>query len=476
MALACVVALGCGDDGGDPPDPDAGDPSDAAMRDGGGDGGEAPDGSADASGADGGTGACLLVAPPFDEGVSYERTLHVAADGSPDGDGTLAAPFDTIPAAAAVATPGTEIRVAAGTYGSFRVDDLTGEPERPIAIVAEPGVIIDGGGTDTGVSMSEAHYVVVQGLTIRNAGVHGMNLDDGGTFDTPAHHLVLRDIAVEGAGTGGNHDCIKMSGIDDFWLEGVSVSACDQGEGVDMVGCHRGLIRRAVVADVVRNGIQAKGGSADVTIHGSRFERIPGRAINAGGSTGLDFFRPIDAPHEAARIRAVANLFVDVGTESGAPIAFVGCDGCSFVNNTIVRPRTWVARILQESNDARFVPSRDGLFANNLIIVEVDQLSTFVNVGPDTAPETFTFANNAWWALDRDASWTGPTLSGGIAAETDSLVQSDPLVDASGADDYRPAAGSPLEGAGRSLPFETPDFVDRCFADPPSIGAYELAN
>lgn len=462
---------------------------------GGGDGaadGSAADGSvADGSVADGSTtdsgvmadgslpdgatpSACALPAA-MDVGVSYERTLHVATTGSSGGDGSTGAPFDSIRSAAAVATPGTRILVAAGTYGSFFLSDVQGEAGRPIAIVADGDVTLDAEGSGTVVRMSDPAYLVFEGFTLANGGEHGMNIDDGGSYDTPAHHVVLRDIVVPGAGSGGNNDCLKMSGVDDFWVLGSDISACDRGEAIDMVGCHRGVIAQNHFHDVVGNGVQAKGGSSDTLIHGNVFSDIPGRAVNAGGSTGEAFFRPIDAPHEAANIRVVANVLLRVGADSGAPVAYVGCDGCVFANNTVIEPRTWVARILQESTAARFVPSRNGLFVNNIVVLAMSDLRTFVNVGGNTSPETFTFGHNVWFATDQDGGWAGPSYSDGLPPEMDSILQMDPLfVDRAGGD-YHLEAGSPAGGFGQALGFaQPPDFDGRCYADPPAAGAFEL--
>lgn len=452
LALAVIGCSGPGDlDGGVP-------------RDSGG-------GSVDA----GPPAPACTVPAPFDEGLTYERMLYVSPTGSPGGDGSMGDPLDTIEGAAALATPGTQVLVGAGTYAPFRLDGVTGEEGRPIAFVADGDVIIDAGGAGTVVGMTDPAWVVFEGFTLRGAGVHGMNIDDGGSYDTPAHHLVLRGVTVPGAGSGGNNDCLKMSGVDDFWVVDSDVSGCDMGEAIDMVGCHRGIIAANHFHDVVQNGVQTKGGSADVLIHGNLFSRIPGRAVNAGGSTGLEFFRPIDAPHEAARIRAVANVFVDGGAMSGAAIAYVGCDGCVAANNTIIRPQTWVVRILQESTDARFVPSRDGLFVNNLIVVDTADIRAWVNVGGNTAPETFVFGNNLWWALDQGAAWSGPSIDGSIPAELSSIIQEDPLLADLGGGDVRPMAGSPVGGAGRALPFpQPPDRDGRCYAEPLAIGAYEL--
>lgn len=478
--VVAALALAACDGGGDADasvTDDAGATSDAGRRDGGGDprdGGDLPDATApDASTPDGGGPTGCAPPAPFDLGVSYARTLHVSTGGDDANDGSSAAPLRTIAAAARLATPGTRVLVAAGTYPAQQLGTVQGAEGAPIAFVADGEVIIDAS-SGIGWAMQDAAWVVVEGFTIVDAMVHGMNLDDGGDYSTPAHHLVLRGLTVRDAGSGGNNDCIKMSGVDDFWLIDNEIGGCDRGEAVDMVGCHRGVITGNHIHDVVQNGVQAKGGSADTLIHGNLFEDIPGRAVNAGGSTGLAFFRPSDAPHEAARIRVQSNVFVRVGAESGAPIAYVGCDACGFVNNTVVEPRTWIARILQESTDARFVPSRDGVFANNVIVVNTADIRTWINVGGGTAPETFTFSHNLWYALDEDASWSGPTLSGGVPAETDPIIQRDPmLVDRAGGD-FHLAVGSPAEGAGRAETLAG-DRDGRCYADPPSLGAYERA-
>ncbi len=473
LALAFCL-LGCDDGDG----ADGGTDPDGGARDGGGadagdrDAGDVDAGDVDAGDVDAGPmpSACALPAP-FDDGVTYARTLHVSPTGTAGGDGSMGSPLDTIERAASMATPGTRILVAAGTYGPIRLDGLAGADGQPIAIVADGDVTLDAGGSGTVVAMTDPQWVVLEGFTLRGAGVHGMNIDDGGSYDTPAHHLILRDLTVPGAGSGGNNDCIKMSGVDDFWILGSDVSACDRGEGVDMVGCHRGVIAGNHFHDVVGTAVQAKGGSADTLIHGNRFTDIPNRGVNAGGSTGLEFFRPIDAPYEAARLRIVANVFERVGTAGDGTVAFTGCDGCVVANNTILDPQTWVARILQETVDARFVPSRNGLFVNNVIVLDTGSIRTFVNVGGNTAPETFTFGNNLWYATDQGPGWGGPTLSDGIPAETGSVVQMDPGLDGMG----RPSAGSPVSGIGRALPFpQPPDHDGRCYGDPPSAGAFEL--
>ncbi|MDP3500058.1 MAG: right-handed parallel beta-helix repeat-containing protein, partial [Myxococcales bacterium] len=433
-------------------------------------GGAAAGGAAAGGAAAGGSGSTCAAPPAFDVGVTYATTLYVATTGTTSGTGTMANPFDTIARAVAAATPGTRILVGPGTYPSVSLGSLTGTPTQPIALVANGAVTINGAG-GVGVSMSDGQYVVIEGFTIANSSVHGMNLDDGSSLNTPSHHVVLRRLTIPSAGSGGNNDCIKLSGLDDFWVLDSDVAGCNLGEAIDMVGCHRGVISGNTFHDVVGSGVQAKGGSEDVLIHRNRFERIPGRSVNAGGSTGLAFFRPQNATAEARNIRVLSNLFLRSGTSSGAAVAFVGCDGCVAAHNTIIEPSRWVVRILQENTDARFVPSRNGLFVNNLIVLNAASISTIVNVGSNTSPNTFTFGNNLWFALDQGAGWTPPIV--GVPAEMGSIVQRDPLLVNRAQGDYRLMPTSPAGGAARTMTPRLSDFSGTCYATPASIGAFE---
>ncbi len=473
LVLGVVLVGGCGGDGASAPD--SGGSGDSGGVDSGGGGVDSGGGDA-GGGADAGSVSGCALPEPFDVGVTYGTTLYVATDGDDGNDGSEGAPLASLDEAAGRAAPGTRIVLRAGTYGgSTYIGDLSGAEGSPIAIVGEGEVTLDAEGAGEALHLAEARWLVLENLTITGATTNGLNIDDGGSYDTPAEHVVLRNVTVHGTGSGGNNDCIKLSGLDSFFIVGSDLTGCDAGDAIDMVGCHDGIIHGNAFHETVGSGgIQAKGGSADVTIHGNTFVDVNARGINAGGSTGLEFFRPIDAPYEAARIRVVANVFVRPGENSGAPVAFVGCDGCVFANNTVIEPRTWIARILQESTDERFVRSRDGLYVNNLVVLNVGDLRSgvFVNVGAGTAPETFTFGHNLWWALDRDASWGGPTYSDGIPAETGSVIQMDPMLADRSGGDYHVQSGSPAIGAGTELPASYPDFEGRCYADPPTIGAF----
>ncbi len=400
----------------------------------------------------------------FDTGLSYSRDLYVNAAAAPGGNGSPGAPFNTIGAAVAQATPGTRIRIAAGTYGAIGAfSNLQGTAQAPIALVGEGAVVVDTGQTALALQLSDPRYVVLQGITIQNTAPHGINIDDGGDYSTPAGYVVLRNVTFRNIGTGGNNDCLKLSGVDHFYIEGSSFSGCNQGEAIDMVGCHDGVISGNVFFDLPVNGVQTKGGSADVLIHGNRFTNVAQRSINAGGSTGAAYYRPANTTHEAARIQMIANIIERSGS---TPVAFVGCDTCVFANNTIVEPGTYLARLLEENTS--LTAGANGYYINNIIVLNTNGRGAVVNAGANSQPTTYTFGNNLWYSLD-NAGYTGPTLGSGIPAETGSIIQQNPLLDPN----RRPQSGSPVFGAGRAVPRGLAgDFNRNPYASPPALGAY----
>lgn len=301
------------------------------------------------------------------------------------------------------ARPGTTILLAPGSYrGGFHFDRLQGTLSQQIVIAGASKTdrpVIQGGGT--GLHLVDPVHVVLRDLVIERATGNGVNIDDGGSYDTPAHHVELRHIAVRDIGPRGNRDGIKLSGLDDFVVEACVVERWgDGGSGIDMVGCHRGKISGCTFRfrdNAGSNGVQTKGGSASIVIERSQFLHTGSRGVNIGGSTGMAYFRPSDCTYEAKEITVHDNTFVG----SQAPVAFVGVDGAVVQYNTIVQPARWVLRILQETREPPFVRCRKGRFANNLIVFRSDQISTTVNIGPDTAPQTFRFAANHWYCIDR---------------------------------------------------------------------------
>jgi hypothetical protein len=362
------------------------------------------------------------------------------------------------------AKPGVRILLAAGEYpGGFYFPNLRGEPDKPIVIAAadpaHPPVIRGG---PEGLNLAHVAYVQVEQLVVTGSQHNGLNISDGGSFDTPAHHVVLRGLRVTDVGQEGNEDGIKLSGVDDFRVEGCTIERWGTGGGsaIDMVGCHRGVIagntvrHHATTAEQPCNGVQAKGGCAQITVRKNRFEHAGHIAMNLGGSTNPQVFRPPlktrPGPHyEAQDVLVEGNVFIG----SGTPAAFVGVDGGVVRFNTIYGPRHWALRILHGENVApSFVPSRSGRFTDNIVAFRSDQWwDGGVNISSHTAPKTFVFARNFWYCLDSPQK-SRPTLP---TPETSGIYGSSPQFRNATTGDLRLQPASPAWRVGaEALPRE----------------------
>ncbi len=336
-------------------------------------------------------------------------------------------------AAVAAARPGTRIVVAPGEYGGgFHFANVHGEAGRPVVIVgADPKSPPSFSQAKTGIHFSNPAYLELQDLAFTAIATNGLNIDDGGKMAVPdgAHHIVMRGLKVSDIGGGGNEDGIKLSGVSDFHVIDCTIERWGAGGGsaIDMVGCHRGIIESSTIRHTSPpncTGLQCKGGSSDIAIRGNRFEFAGGRAVNIGGNTGLQFFRPPVEPGkeqaEARDIRVEGNSFVG----GMAAVAFAGADGAVVRCNTIERPERWALRIVQENRSPGFVACRRGEFSDNVVIFDSSRWSEGgVNVGAGTAPDTFTFARNWWYCADRP-SRSMPKLP---VKETDGVYGKDPL-------------------------------------------------
>jgi hypothetical protein len=402
----------------------------------------------------GGTGAGVGAGAGAGAGIGTDRRYFAARElGEPEISVTVSNSAG-LRAAVAAARPGTRIRIAPGVYaGGFYFANLRGETNRPVVLTAEDPAnppVIQGGGN--GIQLTDPAFVELSDLVFAGATGNGLNIDDGGTFGTPARQIVLRGLRVRDVGPEGNRDGIKLSGVVGFRVEGCTVERWGTGgSAVDLVGCHEGVIAsnlfRHTPATAAANGtgVQAKGGTRDVVIRRNRFEYAGSRAVNLGGSTGLEFFRPplaAGVDHwEAKDLVVEGNTFVG----SSSPVAFVGVDGAVVRFNTFYRPQRWLLRILQETTAAGFVPCRNGRFEDNLVAFQSAEWSAGgVNIGPNTAPGTFGFARNWWYCLDQP-SRSRPTLP---VAESGGVYGQSPLFRDAAAGDLRVQPGSPAAGVG----------------------------
>lgn len=292
--------------------------------------------------------------------------------------------------------PGSTLRIAPGEYRGGHAVRGIARLTIEAADAQRPPTFLDGGNAW---HFSACAELKVRHMIFKGQTGNGINIDDGGlatpTIDTTLEHLQIIDI-----GPKGNHDGIKLSGLDRFTVSACSIQGWG-GQGIDMVGCHHGLIKKCRFEGKpgfsASAGVQTKGGSADIVIEDCEFKEAGERPLNIGGSTGLEYFRPKDAAYEAARIIARRNRIEG----SLSSVAFVGVDGAEFSDNTLLYPKKWIMRILQETSGERFVPCRNVKVINNRIAFRRSEVQIECNVGGGTAADSFEFRGNHWFAQDR---------------------------------------------------------------------------
>lgn len=346
------------------------------------------------------------------------------------------------------AKPGTIIRLAPGTYkGGVFVSGVQGTKQAPITVRSrvedQPAKFVGGG---TGLQVSRASHLVIDNLVVSGCTANGVNIDDGGSGGPASTGIVVSRVVVADL-PPGNHDGIKLSGLDGFEVRGCNVSRWG-GSGIDMVGCRNGVIRECTFQDGGDSGIQMKGGTESVKVEKCTFKNFGQRGINSGGSTGLEFFRPALASWPADKWEARSLKVVDSTFSGGmAAMAFVGSVNCEFNRNVIYLPGKWAFRILQENRSPGFVPCQSGSVSRNIIVWDSRRWGEGgTNIGSGTRPESFAFSGNFWSCTDNPGA-SRPKLP---VAETSGVYGQDPgFVDASRGD-FRLKAGSAAVGFGPS--------------------------
>lgn len=246
------------------------------------------------------------------DGVLYTipegPSLWVATTGSPGAAGTFSDPFDSIQDAVDAASPGTVIRVRAGTYDDQGIDITSGGTAgNPITLLSEDGrgAAILNPIPDPGISLfietvriSGCPYVTLDGFRVNGPQyaetVHVTR--DGADPD----NIIIRNCDLYPDGGDG----VKIShGTNINVLNNRVVGSTDE-QGIDFVGVIDGLIANNDVSGIgsAEAAIQVKGGSLRVTIR----ENVVGpcsssHGIRIGGGTGEG---DIDEPALSAKYEA----------------------------------------------------------------------------------------------------------------------------------------------------------------------------
>ncbi len=399
---------------------------------------------------------------PWDRGLAPVRTLYVAANAAGGGDGSQPAPFQTIAAAAAVATPGTRILLAAGSYPPETLDSVHGIATAPIWI---EGPAVGARATFTGsygLRLHQPQYVVLRHLDFSTISTTAISADDNNDRSSEvAHHLAISDVTVTDAVT----TAFQLSGVYDVAID--DATATRVSRGVQMVGVHRAMITRLSVMTAMYS-ILTSGGSTEIEIRDGHFVDGGVRVFWIGGdSTPAEFRPPLVAGssgnYEAANVRVINNIIEDGN-------AFVTCDLCSnvlvaanFVRGTQLG---YVFRFIQTKTTlagAQFVTTASTRVIDNAIEVANNPYGARVESGASCG--TCVFDHNLWFESDNPPG-SHPPLP---VPETNGIYEVPSGYNAAGL----LCAGGAAIAKGVRLPEVDGTREGACRPDPPSIGPNE---
>jgi hypothetical protein len=100
--------------------------------------------------------------------------------------------YTSLTPALAVTVPGDTIMIHEGIYpGGISIANLQGTIDNWIHIISAPSeTVIFNGGINSW-QITDGAYVHIKGIVFQQQKGNGLNIDDGGSYNTPSHHIVI---------------------------------------------------------------------------------------------------------------------------------------------------------------------------------------------------------------------------------------------------------------------------------------------
>ena len=323
---------------------------------GNGDQGGGP-GESGGSEVPGGSPTTGSVGPRANNGDDSADGIYVSPDGNDaSATGTIDAPYKSINAALAAASPGDTVILRGGTYR----EGVNVRPRRPnITIKSRKGewAIIDltvydsGHDEDSGVYFDpDASGCKLQCVEVKG-GFYAVctetKWDWGDPSDrTGASNIIIEDCILHDSRNDTvkvkpncNNIVIRYNEIYNSGRAYVGHPDFEKGEcnaeGIDNVNGAGMKVQNNYIHDICSNGVYAKGGATDVLIENNRVERAYGAGIMVGFDTSPEYFNTTANPQYYENIRGIVrnNLIINAGWEG---IGLYGSKDAQVYNNTLV--------------------------------------------------------------------------------------------------------------------------------------------
>ena len=231
-------------------------------------------------------------------------------------------------AALAHVAPGVTVLLSPGVYeGGLYLPNVSGAEGAPIVIQgADPNALpVFRGGGGQAFHLADCSHVVLRNLRVEGFAGNGINIDDGGSFETPSHHITLENVTIS--------FCSRVAGY-------------FRGDGL--------TVRQTLFSDTSTEGLYVIG-SSDVLLERNIFRRN-----NVENLTGY-YPAAVKIFNQSHRVVCRDNLVMDNPNSSGIWYDVGNRDGV-FVNN-------WV----QDCQDGFFFEISDGAVCAGNVFVNCDK-------------------------------------------------------------------------------------------------------
>jgi hypothetical protein len=282
-------------------------------------------------------------ATPLDGSLPL-RTLWVSPNGNDSFPGTAAdRPKRTINAALVIATPGTAIRVRAGTYNGYvKFKKLATTPAQPVWLLSHDGIgraKIAAGQRDVfqGYGVSN---ILISGFHIMGATRHAFTFgqappliaDVGDANANVCRNVVLKNNFIENTGS----DAIKFSGcvgVHVLYNRIFKADLHDPEESIDSVAVNNLIIAGNTINDT-RDGIVVKAGSDNVLIADNKLFGVQLNGISGGGWSDEKYMwrKALSGRYEASRVTIRRN---EVQAKDKLAIVTLACATCVVEGNRV---------------------------------------------------------------------------------------------------------------------------------------------
>jgi Ca2+-binding RTX toxin-like protein len=304
---------------------------------------------------------------PF-EVSTPSKILYVSTTGSATGSGSQTDPLLTIQAAVNLATPGTTIMVAAGTYAENVKINASGTPDAPISLVSADGpgaakIVPGAASASATLSAFGEENIVISGFDVSGGNVNTNGIQfgmSGSNFTDMTKNIVIKDNIVHDT----VKDSIKVSQGDSVYVIDNTVShAGDQG--VDFVDVNNSVIARNDISYITGPAaLFAKGGSTNVLIAENKVTHASVDGIEVGGYSDMTWARPADRGWEAKNITVIDNIVQDVGKR---PLNIIGAQDCQITHNFLhSNPTYYYIVSISADNNTPALNSANIVFTENV--------------------------------------------------------------------------------------------------------------